>query len=104
MSEQIKLLPCPFCGSSAEIERHGDRTRSTIYTCDSCGCTLETGEEWDHGRRWNIRADTTLRAENEMLRAALSQIDKLAVGHVTGAIGKAQKIARAALAQTGERG
>jgi Lar family restriction alleviation protein len=51
----MKLLPCPFCGGDATIERYGDRRQSTIYSCDSCGCTLETGEEWDHGREWNER-------------------------------------------------
>lgn len=50
------LLPCPFCGSEAEIERLGDHSRSTIYKCTNCGCSLETGEEWDHGRDWNRRA------------------------------------------------
>lgn len=52
-----KLLPCPFCGSSAHIERVGDRRQSTIYQCDNCSCSLETGEEWDHGRDWNRRAE-----------------------------------------------
>jgi len=50
-----KLLPCPFCGASASIERLGDRSRSTIYQCDSCSCSLETGEEWGHGSDWNRR-------------------------------------------------
>jgi hypothetical protein len=50
------LLPCPFCGYEAEIERLGDHRQSTIYCCTSCGCTLETGEEWGHGRDWNRRA------------------------------------------------
>ena len=51
-----KLLPCPFCGSEAEFERIGYRRKSTIVTCTSCGCSLETGEEWNHGRQWNTRA------------------------------------------------
>lgn len=56
MTEAIPLKPCPFCGSAAQIEQVGDHTRSTIYACDECGCRLETGEEWGHGRRWNNRA------------------------------------------------
>lgn len=52
----MDLLPCPFCGSEAEIERYGDRRQSTIYQCTSCSCRLETGEEWGHGRQWNERA------------------------------------------------
>ncbi len=51
----IKLLPCPFCGSKAEIERIGDSRQSTQYQCNSCSCSLETGEEWDHGADWNKR-------------------------------------------------
>lgn len=50
------LLPCPFCGGSASIERLGTPRQSTIYACDECGCSLETGEEWGHGARWNARA------------------------------------------------
>jgi Lar family restriction alleviation protein len=53
----MKLLPCPFCGGEAEIERYGDRRQSTIYACTMCGCRLETGEEWDHGADWNKRHD-----------------------------------------------
>jgi Lar family restriction alleviation protein len=49
------LLPCPFCGEEAEIERYGDRRMSTIYACTGCGCRLETEEERDHGRWWNER-------------------------------------------------
>lgn len=52
----VDLLPCPFCGSEAEIERYGDHRQSTIYACTMCGCRLETGEEWGHGENWNRRA------------------------------------------------
>lgn len=51
-----QLLPCPFCGGSASIEQYGDARQSTIYRCDNCSCSLETGEEWGHGRLWNKRA------------------------------------------------
>lgn len=67
----VGLLPCPFCGHSADIERVGDRRRSTIYQCDSCGCSLETGEEWSHGRQWNERSDAAVKA----LEAKLSLIE-----------------------------
>lgn len=52
----VNLLPCPFCGSDAEIERYGDHRQSTIYACTMCGCSLETGEEFNHGADWNRRA------------------------------------------------
>lgn len=53
----MTLLPCPFCGGEAEIERYGTSRVSTIYICTFCGCSLETGEEWGHGRQWNKRAE-----------------------------------------------
>lgn len=59
------LKPCPFCGGEAEIERLGNARQSTIYSCTECGCSLETGEEWSHGRRWNDRAQTTSPAEKD---------------------------------------
>ena len=51
-----ELLPCPFCGGKAEIERFGTYKMSTQYACQNCSCHLETGEESDHGARWNERA------------------------------------------------
>lgn len=51
----IELLPCPFCGGEAEIIRFGNRRQSTQYSCNQCGCHLETNEERDHGTRWNER-------------------------------------------------
>lgn len=55
VEDMAKLLPCPFCGGEAEIERIGDRRQSTIYICTNCGCSLETGEEFNHGQQWNAR-------------------------------------------------
>jgi hypothetical protein len=52
------LEPCPFCNGEAEIHRRGDHRVSTIYRCTNCGCRLETGEEFSHGKRWNERAIT----------------------------------------------
>ena len=51
----MKLLPCPFCSGEAEITRIGDHRQSTQYECQECGCNLETGEEFNHGARWNTR-------------------------------------------------
>lgn len=52
----LDLLPCPFCGGDAEITQYGDRGISTKYDCLDCGCSLETGETFNHGARWNNRA------------------------------------------------
>ena len=34
MSEDMKILPCPFCGN-AEIKYHDDKTG--YYHCETCG-------------------------------------------------------------------
>lgn len=52
----MDLLPCPFCGGEAEIERYGTARVSTIYQCADCGASLETGEVRNHGKLWNTRA------------------------------------------------
>jgi len=50
------LLPCPFCASEdVEITKYGDHRQSTIYMCNDCGASLETGETFHHGSRWNQR-------------------------------------------------
>jgi Lar family restriction alleviation protein len=49
------LLPCPFCGGEAKIERVGTARQSCIIACQECGCRLETGEVWTMGEQWNTR-------------------------------------------------
>jgi len=71
-SEELK--PCPFCGGEAEISRYGDKRKSTIYTCLDCGCTLETGEEYGHGRAWNTRTESGTKAiSKEELKRSTNQ-------------------------------
>ena len=53
---KVELLPCPFCGGKAEIARLGTVRFSTKYACTECSCTLETGETFNYGHDWNIRA------------------------------------------------
>lgn len=70
------LKPCPFCGEKAEIERYGNGRQSTIVNCTMCGCSLETGEEFNHGARWNSRTHdlTSFEARERSMqeRAALA--------------------------------
>lgn len=71
MSEAERLLPCPFCGGEAEVERVGDYRQSHIIACTECGCRLETGEdaEWNRGNAWNTRAQSArIAALEEALR------------------------------------
>jgi hypothetical protein len=50
-----RLLPCPFCGGEAKVERQGTARQSSIIACEDCGCRVETGEIWSIGDRWNTR-------------------------------------------------
>jgi Lar family restriction alleviation protein len=60
----LALLPCPFCGGTAEVERMGTPRVSMIYACEDCGARLETGEEWlSKDCRWNTRAPLADRLE-----------------------------------------
>lgn len=57
MSE-IKLLPCPCCGSSAEVYKQGHREYAPTYSVRCKGCRLAT-EDYDSEKeaadRWNTR-------------------------------------------------
>lgn len=58
-NEQIRaaLLPCPFCGGDAHIERMGTPRQSCQIACGECGAWLETSEEGKGcGKTWNRRA------------------------------------------------
>ena len=73
---QPVLLPCPFCGGEAEVERSGTNRRSHIIACTDCGCRLETGETWNAGSAWNTRQPTqsdAVQAEIEALRHDLER-------------------------------
>lgn len=53
------LLPCPFCGGKAQIERLGDGRQSMIIACEDCGCRLEspdTAMVYEKHWAWNRRA------------------------------------------------
>ena len=87
-ADAMELKTCPFCGSEAEIERYGTRRQSTIYQCTSCGCQLETGEEWGHGADWNKRTtslaaqDGLVEALRNALKLAANRFDRLGVNAI----------------------
>ncbi len=55
MSE-IKLLPCPFCGGSADFFRRGDKRQSCVVVCEDCGVKHESPDEGERcGSSWNHR-------------------------------------------------
>ena len=56
-ADMSTLLPCPFCGGAATIEREGTRRQSCVVTCDSCNTTHESSDEGPRsGESWNRRA------------------------------------------------
>lgn len=78
MSTELK--PCPFCGNKASFDRVGNRQQSTIVSCDDCGCSLENGEEWNHGRGWNNRpAEDALTARIAEQDARIAKLEKYAL-------------------------
>ena len=58
-----ELKPCPFCGGKAHIEQYGTARQSTSYSCEDCGCRLETGEVFNIGDDWNRRAPDPVTAD-----------------------------------------
>jgi len=81
-SESLK--PCPFCGGQSEFERKGDSRKSTIVSCQDCGASLENGEEWDHGRGWNTRADLQHPAVSREEIADKEKLKKMAWNTIFG--------------------
>lgn len=65
MSDKTTLLPCPFCGGEAEIERY---TIKPYVACMKCGCSMpdrhQTAEQAIEA--WNTRTATT---DSEFARA-----------------------------------
>jgi Lar family restriction alleviation protein len=66
--ERAALLPCPFCGGSAHIERYGTPRQSCIVECDSCGLRHDSGDEDSMcGQSWNRRAAQPPAAEGAIV-------------------------------------
>lgn len=62
---ETKLLPCPFCGSPAVMERNigGDgnvlvHVGCSAYHSGHCGVSprIDYAEEWEAVKHWNRRA------------------------------------------------
>ena len=52
-----KLLPCPFCGGEAKIERMGTGRQSCQVACTNCGAHHEGPDKDERsGDSWNRRA------------------------------------------------
>ena len=53
-ASSCSLLPCPFCGGEAKVQRLGTSRASYIVGCTECHCTLESNEN-GAGYFWNLR-------------------------------------------------
>lgn len=99
----LRLKPCPFCGGPAQIERFGNTRVSTIYACDECGCRLETGEEFRHGRSWNRRANDQTKADlTDALSRALAEMKAFCGSHSMAEIALAEKVLARAIGEAGQ--
>jgi hypothetical protein len=72
------LLPCPFCGGKAVVERYGNSRQFSIYRCVACGCGLETGEISGYGRIWNNRVPAPPNAIREAAEGEREACAKIA--------------------------
>lgn len=55
MTDEVTLLPCPFCGGDGgpSIGQHADGTAWHYVECDDCGASAESAEAWN--RRSHLR-------------------------------------------------
>ena len=94
----IKMKPCPFCGSDAEKKTEGlsevyAYANQVTYSCKSCGCSKSAMGDTSKGgyadnsttevralESWNKRSNDTLVAQNKALKAALAEISNMCIG------------------------
>lgn len=77
MSDLIKLLPCPFCGAAAELNRaSGESTVKCTY--DDCGAKLDgcSSMEVETIAVWNTRLKTNgISISKDALERAASALE-----------------------------
>jgi Lar family restriction alleviation protein len=77
-----ELLPCPFCGEEADIERMGTHRMSMVITCTNCGCSVETGETFVHkNTQWNTRHITLNQARQVLAEAGMVAVPESLNAH-----------------------
>ena len=54
-TDKQELLPCPFCGEEAEVERLGTSRASMVVVCSFCGAKVECGAIRLSDSIWNDR-------------------------------------------------
>ena len=69
MTEQNKLLPCPFCGGEVCQE---DEPQYRVISCSGCSMTFNMSPE-----QWNTRAESKVSRYKAALEVAKKHIDYL---------------------------
>lgn len=77
MSDELKPLPCPFCGGEAEIRKLG-MFESTKARCTSAECFIQRRTWAIDLRKWNSRPlEDALSKENANLKARVEAAEEL---------------------------
>lgn len=84
MTDETKLLPCPFCGGRATIRSDGDHSTAYWVGCNTDGCLGRDHWEEDYAgaiAAWNTRAATDARekALEDALRGMMNREARLAL-------------------------
>lgn len=80
MSDETKLLPCPFCGGSATIRADADHSAAFLVGCTTDGCF--GCDHWEESyaeaiAAWNTRALTTSQPTDPVTNAGCCQPAKV---------------------------
>lgn len=80
------LLPCPFCGGEAGIDRPGTMRASMKISCSNCGATVESGDVLGltspEAFAWNRRAEALSRTGAVKVKALEWEERKTRLGTV----------------------
>lgn len=69
-TNENKLLPCPFCGGSEDLNKYEDGAGSYYIACDNCeACGPQEYGEKDFEEMWNTRNILPLPAFKKMVEA-----------------------------------
>lgn len=70
MSDEVELLPCPFCGGAARTQDDGEGDAGCYVACQSVDCFAVVGEGYDldampnHAFKWDDRVANAIAAWN----------------------------------------
>jgi len=87
-AEELKLLPCPFCGCGVELEKEYHEKHpcgGKIYFWIRCDCGIQTPGRFDDAKAeiayWNRRAEIADKIANGLTTTAATPCDHVFVGN-----------------------